>query len=133
MALDKTIEEAKAPGIVERLYEELRKQTGMVPNILKIFSLQPEAMRATMNIFQSLMYGPGPLPRAEREQVAEDYRKAELKPKTLAILEYAEKITGDHASVTQTEIRKLRATGLPDEEILHAASSQPLQLHQPVL
>ena len=70
MALDKTIEEAKAPGIVERLYEELRKQTGMVPNILKIFSLQPEAMRATMNIFQRLMYGPGPLPRAEREMIA---------------------------------------------------------------
>lgn len=70
MAWIKTIEEAQAQGTVERLYEGLRKQMRIVPSILKVFSLYPEAMRATMNIFQTLMYGPGPLPRADREMIA---------------------------------------------------------------
>lgn len=70
MAWIKTIEEAQAQGPVERLYQGLREQAGMVPNILKIFSLHPDAMRATMNIFRTLMHGPGPLPRAEREMIA---------------------------------------------------------------
>lgn len=66
----KTVEEAAAQGVLQTLYAQLHKQMGMVPNILKVFSLHPEAMRATMNLFQTLMYGAGPLPRATREMIA---------------------------------------------------------------
>lgn len=51
--------------------------------------------------------------------LVEDYRKANLDPKTLAILGYAEQITRDAASITQAEIQRLREKGLSDEEILH--------------
>ena len=70
MAWIKMIEEGQAQGTLERLYEGLRKQTGMIPNILKIFSLHPETLRATMTLFQTLMYSPGPLSRTEREMIA---------------------------------------------------------------
>ena len=70
MAWIRTVEEGEAEGIVKSLYEGLRKQGGMVPNVLKVFSLHPEAMRATMGIFQTLMYGPAPLSRAQREMIA---------------------------------------------------------------
>ena len=40
----------------------------------------------------------------------------------MAILEYAERITQDAASVTQAEIQRLRGRGLSDDEILHAAA-----------
>jgi uncharacterized peroxidase-related enzyme len=56
------------------------------------------------------------------KQLAEDYRKANLDCKTLAILEYAERITRDAASITKDEIQSLRERGLSDEEILHAAT-----------
>lgn len=70
MAWIRQVEEGEAQGTLQSLYEGLRKQMGMVPNILKIFSLHPEALRATMTLFQTLMYGPGSLPRAEREMIA---------------------------------------------------------------
>lgn len=40
----------------------------------------------------------------------------------MAILEYAERVTQDPASLTQAEIGRLRDTGLSDESILHAAA-----------
>ncbi len=70
MAWIRTVEEGQAQGKLLRLYEGLWKQMGMVPNILKVFSLHPETMQATMTIFQTLMYGPAPLSRAQREMIA---------------------------------------------------------------
>ncbi|MCZ7624605.1 MAG: peroxidase [Candidatus Methylomirabilota bacterium] len=64
------IEEREAQGNLKSLYEGLRKQTGMVPNIMKVFSLHPEAMGATLQMFQVLMYGPAALGRAQREMIA---------------------------------------------------------------
>ena len=70
MAWIRTGEEGEAGGLLKSLYEALRNQGGMVPHILKVFSLHPETMRATMGIFQTLMYGPAPLSRAQREMIA---------------------------------------------------------------
>lgn len=70
MAWIRTVEEGEAEGGLRTLYEGLQKQRGMVPNIMKVFSLHPEAMRATMQMFQTLMYGPAPLTRAQREMIA---------------------------------------------------------------
>ncbi len=70
MAWIRTVEEGEADGLLKSLYEGLRKQVRMVPNILKVFSLHPETMRATMGIFQTLMYGRAPLSRAQREMIA---------------------------------------------------------------
>ncbi|MCZ7624604.1 MAG: peroxidase [Candidatus Methylomirabilota bacterium] len=37
----------------------------------------------------------------------------------MALLEYTERITRDAASMTRTEIQRLREKGVSDEEILH--------------
>lgn len=70
MAWIRTVEEVKAEGLLKSLYEGLRKQVGMVPNVLKVLSLHPETMRATMALFQTVMYGPAPLSRPQREMIA---------------------------------------------------------------
>lgn len=70
MAWIKTVEEAEAEGTLQSFYEGLRREMGTVPNILKVFSLHPGALRTTMMIFQTLMYGPGPLSRPQREMIA---------------------------------------------------------------
>lgn len=70
MAWIRTVEEGEAEGSLKSLYEGVRNQAGMVPNILKVFSLHPEAMRATIGVFQTLMYGPAPLSRPQREMIA---------------------------------------------------------------
>lgn len=66
----RTVEEGEAEGLLKDLYERIRKQRGMVPNVLKVFSLHPEAMRATIGVFQPLMYGSAPLSRPQREMIA---------------------------------------------------------------
>lgn len=70
MAWINVIEEGRAEGSLKSLYEGLRKQRGMVPNVMKVFSLHPEAMRATIQMFQVLMYGPAALDRTQREMIA---------------------------------------------------------------
>lgn len=70
MAWIRTVEEGEAEGLLKSLYDGIGKQMGMVPNILKVFSLQPEAMRATIGVFQTLMHGPAPLSRPQREMIA---------------------------------------------------------------
>lgn len=66
----RTVEEGEAEGLLKGLYEGIRKQRGIVPNVLKVFSLHPDAMRATIGVFQPLMYGPAPLSRPQREMIA---------------------------------------------------------------
>lgn len=56
------------------------------------------------------------------KQLTENYRTARLDPKTLAILEYAERITRDPATMIEIEIRTLLDRGLSEEAILHAAA-----------
>lgn len=70
MAWIRTVEEGEAEGMLKSLYDGVRKQRGVVPNILKVFSAHPEAMRATIGVFQTLMYGPAPLRRSQREMIA---------------------------------------------------------------
>ncbi len=55
-------------------------------------------------------------------RLAEDYRKANLDPKTVAILDYAERITQNAPSIRRAHIQRLREVGLSDDEILHAAA-----------
>jgi len=52
------------------------------------------------------------------EAIARDYHTAGLEPQEVAILEFAEKITLHSHTVSQSDIDKLRAHGLTDEEIL---------------
>jgi uncharacterized peroxidase-related enzyme len=52
------------------MYANLIKQRGKVSNILKVHSLNPEAMGAHLDLYMTLMFGKSGLSRAEREAIA---------------------------------------------------------------
>lgn len=67
------IEEVKvsdADGKLAETYAALIKQRGKVSNILKVHSLNPDAMGNHLDLYMTLMFGKSGLSRAEREAVA---------------------------------------------------------------
>ena len=70
MAYIRTIDEPEASGSLAREYENARQRTGKIFNILKVQSLAPEALRASISLYLAVMHGPSELTRAERELIA---------------------------------------------------------------
>jgi uncharacterized peroxidase-related enzyme len=66
----KTVEEDEASGALKPYYESIKKQMGMVPNIIKSLSLKPEAMRATFALANAITFGGSDLTRAQEEMIA---------------------------------------------------------------
>jgi alkylhydroperoxidase family enzyme len=59
-----------AEGLVKKRYDEGLARAGKVFNILRIQSLSPEALDATMVFYTTVMHGKGALRRWERELLA---------------------------------------------------------------
>lgn len=57
-------------GVARREYDAALRRAGRIWNIVSIQSQLPEVMRDSMRIYQSIMYGPSPLTRAQREMMA---------------------------------------------------------------
>ncbi len=70
MAYIKTIEIDEADGIVKQEYEKGIKRSGRVFNILKIMSQSPSALKESMGMYTTIMFGPSDLSRAQREMIA---------------------------------------------------------------
>lgn len=70
MAYIRTVDPAAAEGRLKREYDNAVKRAGRVFNVLRIQSLFPPAMSASIHLYQALMLGPGPLERAVREMIA---------------------------------------------------------------
>lgn len=64
------IEVSDADGKLETMYAELIKQRGKVSNILKVHSLNPDAMEGHLDLYMTLMFGKSGLSRLEREAIA---------------------------------------------------------------
>ncbi len=64
------VDEADATGKVKRIYEEILSKRGKISNIMKIHSLNPDAMKEHMKLYLTLMFGSSGLPREERELIA---------------------------------------------------------------
>ena len=60
----------EADGKLREMYAELVKQRGKVSNILKVHSLNPEALGNHLDLYMTLMFGKSGLSRLEREAVA---------------------------------------------------------------
>jgi uncharacterized peroxidase-related enzyme len=56
-------------------------------------------------------------PGDDLRAIAADHRSAGLEPVDVAVMDLAEKVAGDHASVTPDDIAQLRELGLGDAEI----------------
>jgi alkylhydroperoxidase family enzyme len=70
MAHIRTIDPQDADGPLGQLYTDAVQRAGRVFNILRIQSLNPAALDASMRMYVTLMRGPGPLSRVEREAIA---------------------------------------------------------------
>ena len=65
-----TIDEAAATGQLQEIYRELKEERGKVANIMKVHSLNPQAMKAHLDLYVTLMFGKSGLSRQERELIA---------------------------------------------------------------
>ena len=59
-----------ADGKLETIYAELLEKRGKISNILKLHSLNPEAMGNHLDLYMTIMFGKSGLSRAEREATA---------------------------------------------------------------
>lgn len=61
-------EEAKGP--LKEQYDEALRRAGRIWNIVGIMSQNPAIMKASIDIYLAIMYGPSPLSRSQREMLA---------------------------------------------------------------
>jgi uncharacterized peroxidase-related enzyme len=64
------IDVSQADGVLAEMYAKLLEQRGKVANILKVQSLNPQAMDNHLDLYMTLMFGKSGLSRCEREAVA---------------------------------------------------------------
>jgi len=70
MAWINMVEPDGATGELKQEYDIARQRAGKVFNILKVQSLNPAALHASMELYKVTMFGPSGLSRAEREMLA---------------------------------------------------------------
>ena len=64
------IEVDEADGKLAEMYAELNERRGKISNILKVHSLNPQAMSDHLDLYMTLMFGKSGLSRGEREAIA---------------------------------------------------------------
>ena len=70
MAWIKEIPDGEAEGLLKEQYQAAVRRAGRVFNIVRVMSLNAPVMRDSMALYLSLMHGPSPLTRAQRELIA---------------------------------------------------------------
>ena len=70
MSWIQVIDEENATGKLKETYEEISKKRGKLSNIMKIHSLNPDAMKKHMELYLTIMFGSSKLSREEREMIA---------------------------------------------------------------
>ena len=59
-----------ATGLLKEQFDEAQERAGRVWHIVQIMSLNPEAMRDSMEMYLTILKGESPLSRAQREMLA---------------------------------------------------------------
>ena len=70
MAHLRLIDEGEAEGLLAEEYDAAVERAGKVFNILKAMSLRPGVLRASMELYEEIMFGESGLSRRERELLA---------------------------------------------------------------
>ncbi|MDX1517880.1 MAG: peroxidase-related enzyme [Woeseiaceae bacterium] len=70
MAWIEEIDVDEADGKLAEMYAELIEKRGKVSNILKVHSLNPDALGNHLDLYMTIMFGKSGLSRAEREAIA---------------------------------------------------------------
>jgi alkylhydroperoxidase family enzyme len=64
------IDPEDAEGMLAEEYDAAVKRAGKVFNIVRSMSLNPEVLKASIEMYKAIMFGPSPLTRQERELLA---------------------------------------------------------------
>ena len=64
------IDVGEADGQLKEIYADLAKKGGQISSILKVHSLNPEALVGHLDLYMTLMFGKSGLTRPEREAIA---------------------------------------------------------------
>jgi uncharacterized peroxidase-related enzyme len=64
------VNEANSTGNLKRIYNEIRRKRDKISNIMKVQSLNPDAMAKHMDLYLTLMFGSSGLTREVREFIA---------------------------------------------------------------
>lgn len=70
MAWIKVFTREEASGFLKQQYEAAIRRAGRIWKIVSIMSQNPRAMKASMDFYGAIMYGPSPLSRSQRELLA---------------------------------------------------------------
>ena len=69
MAWIKTIDPDEASGEIKAEYDKALQRAGKIFNIVRIQSLNPQTLRASIDLYLATMHAPSGLSRAEREML----------------------------------------------------------------
>lgn len=116
MAWIDEVEVGDAEGELETLYSELVAKRGKVANILKVHSLNPNAMGNHLDLYMTLMFGKSGLSRTEREAIAVVVSASN--DCAYCVNHHAEKLTSAPSAMTESDLGELRAVGLSDRDLL---------------
>jgi alkylhydroperoxidase family enzyme len=64
------IDPEDATGLVKDQYDQAVERAGRIWHIVQIMSVNPEALRDSIAFYQTIMMGPSPLSRVQREMLA---------------------------------------------------------------
>jgi len=70
MAWIKTVSPEEAEGELKLEYEAAEARAGYIAHILRVQSLNPKTLKASMELYKATMFGTSGLSRAEREMLA---------------------------------------------------------------
>ncbi|REJ71933.1 MAG: hypothetical protein DWQ34_06385 [Planctomycetota bacterium] len=70
MAYVRTVAPEESTGLLKRLYDAAIRRAGRVWNVVRLMSINPEALKGSIDFYRVLMYGDSPLSRAQREMIA---------------------------------------------------------------
>ena len=70
MAHLRLIDPQDADGLLAEEYEAAVERAGKVFNIVRSMSPNPEVLKASIEMYKAIMFGPSPLSRQERELLA---------------------------------------------------------------
>jgi len=59
-----------AEGLLAELYARAQQRAGRIWNIVRLMSPNPAVLKATLDLYLAIMYGPSPLSRLQREMLA---------------------------------------------------------------
>ena len=60
----------EATGFLKKLFDAAVERAGRVWNIVRVQSLNPRALDASIKLYGATMFGPSPLSRRQREMLA---------------------------------------------------------------